>query len=90
MGSRNPQKTAELVLQAIALTGQRAILQSGWGGLSKSNLPETVFMVDSISHSWLFPRMATVVHHRGAGTTATGLRAGIPNVVIPFFGDQPF
>jgi sterol 3beta-glucosyltransferase len=47
-------------------------------------------MVDSISHSWLFPRMATVVHHGGAGTTAAGLRAGIPNVVIPFFGDQPF
>jgi len=41
-------------------------------------------------HTWLFPRMAAVVHHGGAGTTAAGLRAGVPSVVIPFFGDQPF
>jgi sterol 3beta-glucosyltransferase len=90
MGSRNPEQTADLILQAIALTGERAILQSGWGGLSKADLPDTVFMVDSISHSWLFPRMAAVVHHGGAGTTSAGLRAGVPNIVIPFFGDQPF
>jgi sterol 3beta-glucosyltransferase len=90
MGSRNPEEIADLVLQAIALTGQRAILQSGWGGLSKSDVPNTVFMVDSISHSWLFPRMAAVVHHGGAGTTAAGMRAGVPTIIIPFFGDQPF
>jgi sterol 3beta-glucosyltransferase len=90
MVSRNPEETTDLVLQAIALTGQRAILQSGWSGLSQRDLPDTVFMVDSISHSWLFPRVAAVVHHGGAGTTAAGLRAGIPTIVIPFFGDQPF
>ncbi|GAP99987.1 glycosyltransferase [Leptolyngbya sp. NIES-2104] len=90
MVSRDPEETAELVLQAIQLTGQRALLQSGWNGLRKSDLPDTVFMVDSIPHSWLFPRVAAVVHHGGAGTTAVGLRAGIPIVVIPFFGDQPF
>jgi sterol 3beta-glucosyltransferase len=90
MGSRNPEQTADLVLKAIALTGQRAILQSGWGGLSKADLPDTVLMVDSIPHSWLFPRVAAVVHHGGAGTTAAGLRAGVPTIVIPFFGDQPF
>jgi sterol 3beta-glucosyltransferase len=90
MGSRDPEKTADLVLEAIAMTGQRAILQSGWGGLSKTDLPDTVFIVDSISHSWLFPRMAAVVHHGGAGTTSAGLRAGVPTIIIPFFGDQPF
>lgn len=90
MGSRNPEQTADLVLKAIALTGQRAILQSGWGGLSKADLPDTVFMVDSIPHSWLFPRVSVVVHHGGAGTTAAGLRAGVPTIVIPFFGDQRF
>jgi sterol 3beta-glucosyltransferase len=90
MGSRNPEQTAELVLQAIAMTGQRAILQSGWGGLSKHDLPDNIFIVDSISHSWLFPRVAAVVHHGGAGTTAAGLRAGVPTIIIPFFGDQPF
>ena len=90
MVSQNPEETANLVLQAISLTGQRAVLQSGWKGLSKSDLPETVFMVDSIPHSWLFQRVAAVVHHGGAGTTAAGLRAGVPSIVIPFFGDQPF
>jgi sterol 3beta-glucosyltransferase len=90
MGSRNPEETADLVLQAIERTQQRAILLSGWGGLSKANLPDTVCIVDSIPHSWLFPRVAAVVHHGGAGTTAAGLQAGVPSIIIPFFGDQFF
>jgi UDP:flavonoid glycosyltransferase YjiC (YdhE family) len=47
-------------------------------------------MVDSIPISWLFPRIAAAIHHGGAGTTAEALKAGIPSVVIPFFGDQFF
>jgi sterol 3beta-glucosyltransferase len=90
MGSRNPQETADLVLQAIAKTGQRAILQSGWGGLATDHLPKNVLIVNSIPHSWLFPQMAAIVHHGGAGTTAAALRAGVPSIVVPFFGDQPF
>jgi UDP:flavonoid glycosyltransferase YjiC (YdhE family) len=54
------------------------------------DLPASVFMLDSVPFSWLFLRMAAVVHHGGAGTTAAGLRAGVPSVVIPFFADQPF
>ena len=90
MGNRNPEATADLVLKAIAIAGQRAILQSGWGGLSKKDLPDTVFIVDSIPHSFIFPYVAAVVHHGGAGTTSAALRAGVPSIVIPFFGDQPF
>ncbi len=90
MGSRKPAATAALVLAALDRSGQRGILLSGWGGLSQANLPDTVLMVESIPHSWLFPRMAAVVHHGGAGTTAAGLRAGVPSIVIPFFGDQLF
>jgi UDP:flavonoid glycosyltransferase YjiC (YdhE family) len=47
-------------------------------------------MVDSIPHDWLFPRMSAVVHHGGAGTTAAGLWAGVPSILIPFFADQPY
>jgi sterol 3beta-glucosyltransferase len=90
MGSRNPEETADLVLQAVARTGQRAILQAGWGGLSKADVPDNILMINSVPHNWLFPHMAAVVHHGGAGTTAAGLRAGVPSIVIPFFGDQPF
>ncbi len=90
MSSRDPERTADLILQALARTQQRAIILAGWGGLRATDLPESVFMLDSAPFSWLFPRTAAVVHHGGAGTTAAGLRAGVPSIVIPFFGDQPY
>ncbi|MBK8784733.1 MAG: glycosyltransferase family 1 protein, partial [Anaerolineales bacterium] len=90
MSSRNPQGTADLVVEAVKKTNQRALLFSGWGGLHKENLPDSILIIDSTPHDWLFPRVAAVVHHGGAGTTAAGLRAGVPTTVIPFFGDQPF
>ncbi|MDQ3247716.1 MAG: glycosyltransferase, partial [Chloroflexota bacterium] len=88
--SSKPEQAAELVLQALARSGQRGVLYAGWGGLKQEHLPENVFMTRSVPHSWLFPQMAAVVHHGGAGTTAAGLRAGVPAIVTPFFGDQPF
>ena len=90
MSSQDPEGTAELVLAALDQAGQRGVILSGWGGLQAANLPSSVLMVDSVPFSWLFPRMVAVVHHGGAGTTAAGLRAGVPSVVVPFFGDQPF
>jgi sterol 3beta-glucosyltransferase len=90
MSSRKPEETAELVIKAITKTGQRALLFSGWSGLHKEDLPDSVLMIDSIPHAWLFPRAAAVVHHGGAGTTAAGLRAGVPSIVVPFNFDQPF
>lgn len=90
MSTRNPEQTADLVIQALALANQRAVLLSGWSGLQKNNIPESIFMIDSIPHSWLFPRVSAVIHHGGASTVAAGLRAGVPSIVIPFFGDQPF
>jgi UDP:flavonoid glycosyltransferase YjiC (YdhE family) len=90
MSHRKPEETAQLVLQALAQAKQRAILLSGWSGLQEIEVPDSVFTIDSIPHAWLFPRVSAVVHHGGAGTTAAGLRAGVPSVVIPFFGDQPF
>ncbi|MDJ0757170.1 MAG: glycosyltransferase [Ardenticatenaceae bacterium] len=90
MNTRDPQKTAELVLKALEISGRRGILMTGWGGLTASSAPANVFVVDQVPHDWLFPRTAAVVHHGGAGTTAAGLRAGVPSILIPFFADQPF
>lgn len=90
MASKNPKETAKTVLKAVQEAGVRAILSAGWGGLSVTDVPENVFLVDNVPHEWLFPRMAAVVHHGGAGTTAAGLRAGVPTIVVPFKGDQPF
>jgi sterol 3beta-glucosyltransferase len=83
------QQTA-IVLQALQLTGQRAVLATGWGGLKSEDVPPSILVIDSAPHDWLFPRMAAVVHHGGAGTTGAGLRAGRPTVVCPFVGDQTF
>lgn len=90
MGSRNPEEATRLTLKAVELSGQRAVLASGWGGLSSADLPDQVYMLSSVPHSWLFPQMAAVVHHGGVGTTAAGLRAGVPSIVVPFMADQPY
>ena len=90
MSSSKAAETADLVLEALARASQRGVLYAGWGGLKKEQLPETVFMTGSVPHTWLFPRMAAVVHHGGVGTTAAGLAAGVPSIITPFFADQPF
>jgi sterol 3beta-glucosyltransferase len=90
MGGTHPEARAQIVLAALAKAGQRGVLASGWGALKAGDLPQNAIMIDSAPHDWLFPRMAAVVHHGGAGTTAAGLRAGKPSVICPFLGDQPF
>jgi UDP:flavonoid glycosyltransferase YjiC (YdhE family) len=90
MTDRNPEALTRIALDALAASGQRGVLLSGWGGIGKENLPDTVFVIDSAPHDWLFPKMAAVVHHGGAGTTAASLRAGVPSIVVPFIADQPF
>lgn len=89
----DPQALTDIVFRAIADTGQRAIVSAGWGrlGADRSNIPESVFLLEeSCPHDWLFRHVSCVVHHGGAGTTASGLALGCPTVIVPFFGDQPF
>ncbi|OCK78638.1 glycosyltransferase family 1 protein [Lepidopterella palustris CBS 459.81] len=82
----------ELILEAVQKAHVRAVISKGWGGFATYNkgIPPEVFVVGNVPHDWLFPRVSCVVHHGGAGTTAAGLLAGKPTVVVPFFGDQPF
>lgn len=90
IAGRDPEETAGIVLEAVRRAGVRAVLASGWGGLSVPDPPEDVLLVGDEPFGWLFPRVASVVHHGGTGTTAEGLRAGCPTVVAPSGGDQPF
>jgi len=83
------QKT-EIALQALGLAGQRGILATGWGGLSADNISKDIFVLDAVPHDWLFPKIAAIVHHGGAGTTGAAIRAGKPQVICPFVGDQVF
>jgi UDP:flavonoid glycosyltransferase YjiC (YdhE family) len=86
----DPKRATQIILDALALTGQRGILQSGWGGIGQSDLPDHVHQIDYAPHGWLFPKMAAVVGHGGSGTTASNLRAGVPSIVVPFAFDQYF
>jgi UDP:flavonoid glycosyltransferase YjiC (YdhE family) len=88
MPVRQPKQTTAVILKALKLSGQRAILHAGWAGIGDDDLPETVYKIDYAPYAWLFPQMAAVVHHGGSGTTAFGLRAGIPTLIIPFRFDQ--
>lgn len=87
---RNPEALAELVVDAVRFTGHRAVLLTGWGGLTVGDSSDDVLVVDEVPHDWLFPQMAAVVHHGGAGTTGTALQSGTPSIVVPSFADQFF
>ncbi len=90
MITRDAAALTRMMIDALAQANQRGILIGGWGGLGNIHLPDSIFYVDSIPHDWLFSRVAAVVHHGGAGTTAAVLRAGVPSILIPLTADQPF
>ncbi len=89
MTPRNPGALGEMVMAALKAAGARGVVLSGWAGLERGAGTDDVFIVDNVPHDWLFPQMGAVVHHGGAGTTAAGLRAGVPSLLLPFFADQP-
>ena len=98
----DPAGMTKTIFEATKKAGVRALVSAGWGGLGDTDFPENVFilkgkpytdnelMPGSIPHDWLFAenRVTAVCHHGGAGTTAIGLKNGLPTIVVPFFGDQ--
>lgn len=90
MPDADPAGLAELLLTGLRRAGLRAVLHSGWAGLLPAGAADDVLVVDDVPHAWLFPRVAAVLHHGGAGTTAAGLLAGRPTVIVPFISDQFF
>ena len=76
--------------EALARVGRRGLLVRGWNATVANPAPERLCVLDSAPHHWLFPQMAALVHHGGAGTTAAGLRAGRPALVVPHMADQPY
>ncbi|CAF0872638.1 unnamed protein product [Adineta steineri] len=84
----NSDHLLQVILDALEETGYRAIL-SGFED-NDEELPENILKISDVPHDWLFQHVSAVCHHGGAGTVAAGLRAGKPNIVVPFFGDQFF
>jgi sterol 3beta-glucosyltransferase len=75
------------ILEATRRAGVRAVVQGArtwrafWVTMQIGH--------GTVPHEWLFPHVAAVVHHAGAGTTAAGLRAGVPTISVPVYTDQP-
>lgn len=90
MPDSKPQATTRMIIEAVQKAGKRAVILTGWAGFGIDDVPDNIHILKYAPHSWLFPRMAAVVHHGGSGTTASGMRAGVPTVVVPHQGDQGF
>jgi sterol 3beta-glucosyltransferase len=88
MSDGDAEQATDVVCRALAATGQRAVLLTGWGALGPTRSSDRVFVAEAVAHDWLFPQTAGVIHHGGAGTTGAALRAGVPSLVVPFAGDQ--
>ncbi|WP_409484522.1 glycosyltransferase [Arsenicicoccus dermatophilus] len=95
MSTAAPEQDSRLVAEAITRAGVRAVVLRGHADLDPApHLPaqtrDDVLVVDRAPHAWLLPRCAAVVGHGGAGTTAAALHAGVPQLVVPHMGDQPY
>jgi UDP:flavonoid glycosyltransferase YjiC (YdhE family) len=86
----DPQAVTGMVADALRLAGKRGIVSSGWANLGNTPLPDFIHVVDDVPHAWLFPRMSAIVHHGGAGTTASALRSGVPSIPVSFTADQHY
>ena len=89
-GDGDPATMARAVVDGLRQAGRRGLLLAGWQGLQAERPGDDILVIDSAPHDWLFGQMAMVVHHGGAGTAAAALRAGVPQLVVPFSADQPF
>ncbi len=90
VGVGDEETSIQLAREALRLSGQRGIVGVHSSRLGSLEATDDFLPVDDVPYDWLFPRMACVVHHGGAGTTAAAFRDGVPNVVFPHFSDQPF
>ncbi len=90
MARPDAARNTAIVVESLRAANVRAVLATGVGGLADVQLRDDMFLLKEAPHDWLFPQMAAVVHHGGAGTTAAAFHAGVPQMICPFFGDQPF
>jgi vancomycin aglycone glucosyltransferase len=85
-----PKDFARMAIDVVRAQGRRVLLSRGWAELALVDDQQDCFIVDEVNQQALFPRVATVVHHGGAGTTTAAARAGTPQVVVPQLADQPY
>lgn len=89
MVNKNAEKIEVIIRKSLKQTNNRGVILSGWGSAKREATHDLLYL-QSAPHDWLLPKCKMIIHHGGAGTTSAGLRAGIPQVVVPFTADQPF
>ena len=90
MVNRESERVGRAALEAVQRTRSRAIFLTGWGGWRPDQPQDQTLFLEAAPQDWLFSRCRAVVHHGGAGTTAAGIRAGVPSIIVPHAADQPF
>ncbi len=88
MSGKGTDRIERILVEALAASGRRCLVDAGWAGLGAGALPDGWRSVRGAPHAALFARVAVVVHHGGSGTTAQALRAGVPQVLLPLILDQ--
>lgn len=94
----DPAALTKTVVESVLKADIRCILSKGWSDrlgnqdatVAEMPLPPEIHQITSAPHDWLFKQIDAAVHHGGAGTTGASLRAGLPTIIKPFFGDQFF
>jgi UDP:flavonoid glycosyltransferase YjiC (YdhE family) len=87
---QSPADTVAMISAACTKLGERALIYSGANGSNHIPHPDHVKLVGLVNYATIFPACRAVVHHGGAGTTAAGLRAGMPTLILWTMPDQPF
>jgi UDP:flavonoid glycosyltransferase YjiC (YdhE family) len=81
--------TVQMISEACAELGERALICAGAHEVDGSLRSERVMIAEAMNHAAIFPMCRAVVHHGGAGTTAAGVRAGVPTLILWVTADQP-
>ena len=84
------EKKTDAVIRALDKAKQRGVLLTGLGALAARPATDQILTLDSVSHTWLFPRVAGIVHHGGVGTVGAAFRSGVPSLGVPIYFDHPF
>jgi len=86
--AKTPADTLAMISAACAQLGERALVCSGWSDFSHVPHFENVKVVGTMNYAAAFPACRAIVHHGGLGTTAAGLRAGVPMLIFWTAPDQ--
>jgi vancomycin aglycone glucosyltransferase len=81
---------ARSAIEAVRALGRRTVMARGWAELTAIDAQDDCLVVGEVNQQALFPHVAAVVHHGGAGTTTAAARAGVPQLIIPQVADQPY